>query len=377
MKKLALISISLLVLIIGLGCVAAADIDGNIDGSIHVVDNQCSICEISTNQDIQNDVNIDSSVADYVNEINDSSLESIQNDLGAKGDSVKEISHNDIKGPAEIKNITNDNSTHGSAQNQTIIINNSTINTSSKTPSVNIIDDNPKEIITTAHKYKALKPDIEKYSQYYKKHAYTKNANGKIFSEMDLLLEIYKHYSFEDTVIIAMHVLRDNGVKATLLGLEGMLRGMMDGTLKTYDNEMNASYYKDEIQKIHKSHANLNDEAKKYSDIFLKKNGKKFINLPGYTYCYRDLLVEIYLNHSSIEETVLIGTYALQNAGLNVTAASIENTFNQMMKGTVKTSEGHVNKGAYYYFLNMLEQSHKIGKHNDKLQSSYYTIYAV
>lgn len=28
-------------------------------------------------------------------------------------------------------------------------------------------------------------------------------ANGKKFSQMDLLLEIYKHYSFEDTVIIA------------------------------------------------------------------------------------------------------------------------------------------------------------------------------
>ncbi|WP_407375767.1 hypothetical protein [Methanobrevibacter sp.] len=397
MNKLALISISLLVLIIGFGCVAAADMNGTIDDSTHAVDNQCGIDEISTHADDVND-NIDHSVADYadnsqsdvndnighsvadhVNEITDSSPEPINNDAGVC-DSVKEFSRDNITGPADnIGNLTIQNSTQGSAQNQTIIIDNSTQNTSGQTPSVvNIIDDTPKEIKTTGDKYKNLKPDIEKYSKYLQKHQYTKNANGKTFSEMDLLLEIHKHYSFEDTVIIAMHVLRDNGYKkVTLLGLEGMLKQMMDGTLNTYADEMNASYYKNEMQKIHKSHEYLNKEAKKYSDIFLNKEGKKFTKFPEYSYWYRDLLVEIYLDHSSIEETVLIATYALQNAGLNVTAASLEHTFDLMMKGTLHTENGHIGGDAYFFILSLLKNSHQTGKNKDKMHETYYTVYGV
>ena len=53
-------------------------------------------------------------------------------------------------------------------------------------------------------------------------------AHGKTFSKMDLLLEIHKHYSFEDTIIIAMHVLKDNGVRTSFAELEGLLKNIWE-----------------------------------------------------------------------------------------------------------------------------------------------------
>ena len=80
-------------------------------------------------------------------------------------------------------------------------VTNITGTSSNQTPTtVNIIDDTPKETNTSAQKQNPLRPDIEKYSKYYQKNQNRKMGDGKTFSKMDLLLEIHKHYSFEDTL---------------------------------------------------------------------------------------------------------------------------------------------------------------------------------
>lgn len=179
---------------------------------------------------------------------------------------------------------------------------------------------------------------------------------------MDLLLEIHKHYSFEDTIIIAMHVLKDNGVRTTFPELEGLLKHMGDGTLYTYSDEMNATYYKNEMAKIHESHKSISIEAKKYSDIFNRYNGKLLSDKLSSRFCYLDLITEIYKTHSSMEDTILIATYALKNSGLNVTAASIENTVNQMLNGTVHTDNTEYNtRNFYYLYMNMFKIGHERG----------------
>ena len=54
MKKFALITLSLLILIIGVGLASATDINGTIDDApIHAIDHQCSVDEIDNT--VQND----------------------------------------------------------------------------------------------------------------------------------------------------------------------------------------------------------------------------------------------------------------------------------------------------------------------------------
>lgn len=234
---------------------------------------------------------------------------------------------------------------------------------SNQTPTtVNIIDDTPKETNTSAQKQNPLRPYIEKYSKYYQKNQNRKMGDGKTFTKMNLLLEIHKHYSFEDTIIIAMHVLRDNGVKTNFAELEGLLTHMADGTLQTYKDEMNASYYKNEMDEIHESHKAISSEAKKYSDIFNRYNGKLLSDKLTSRFCYLDLIAEIFRTHSSIEDTILIATYTLKHSGLDVTAASIENTVNQMLDGTVHTNNTEYNTpGFYKIIMNMMKAGHERG----------------
>ena len=195
-------------------------------------------------------------------------------------------------------------------------------------------------------------------------------SNGKKFSQMDLILEIYKHNSFEDTVIIATCVLRDNGVRVTFTGVESMMWQMLDGTVHTQKDQMDASYYKDAMDKIRLSHKSLNSEIKKYSEIFNKKKGKSFVNVPQRKYSDVDIILDVYRNHSSIEETIFISTYALQKCGYNVSVASVENTINQIMHKTLRTQSDQTPGLAGSLLFAILQQAHQNGPN-----SSFYQNY--
>nr|WP_295162865.1 hypothetical protein [uncultured Methanobrevibacter sp.] len=389
MNKLALIGLSLLVLIIGFGFVSASDVDG----SVQAVDDHGSIDEMDSTGDlgIQHDVS-DSSSADHADdsqyEIADSSIadhaddnqyEPASTDLQTQQNADNSgTNYVDECGPSNTASQTNDTIGHAGGNNtnpnpdvlsdnvirdSAVKVTNLTQSSSNQTPTtVTIIDDTPKETDTSAQKQDLLRPDIVKYDKYFKKNMGKTMVKGKSFSEMDLLLEIHKHYSFEDTIIIAMHVLRDNGYRVTFTGLEGMLKAMGDGTLHTWDYQMNSSYYKNEMGKIHESHKSLNIEAKKYSDMFNRKNGKLITERVNARYCYLDLIVEVFQKHSSLEDTILISTYALKNSGLNVTAASIENTINQMMAGTVHAENTECTTSSFYYIImNTINLGHQRG----------------
>lgn len=147
---------------------------------------------------------------------------------------------------------------------------------------------------------------------------------------------------------------------------------MGDGTLYTYKDEMNATYYKNEMAKIHESHKAISMEAKKYSDIFSRNNGKLLSDKLSSRFCYLDLITEIYRTHSSLEDTILIAAYALKNSGLNVTAASIENTVNQMLAGTVHTDNTEYNtRGFYFYYMNIFKEGHKRGIDFSEMKFSF------
>lgn len=67
------------------------------------------------------------------------------------------------------------------------------------------------------------------------------------------------------------------------------------------------------------------------------------------------------MDHSSFEETVLIATYALQDCGYNVTAASIEDSFNQIMNKTLKTEKGTLPASIYFFNTGFLKYIHESG----------------
>lgn len=122
-----------------------------------------------------------------------------------------EIVKNDTDANSVVKDVDDRDNMDGN-MNSTVIVDNPTQETSyQKQVTPNIIDDSPKKIDLSVKNQDSLKKDIAKYNKFFQKNHYKTMANGKKFSQMDLLLEIYKHYSFEDTVIIATHVLRDNG----------------------------------------------------------------------------------------------------------------------------------------------------------------------
>ncbi|MBQ6511073.1 hypothetical protein [Methanobrevibacter sp.] len=322
MKKFALITFSLLILIIGVGIASATDINGTIDDApIHAIDHQCSVDEIDNT--VQNDTN-------------DNSIISVGNDADV----------NDT--------IVNSNSS-------TAAIGNSTQNPLDQkvVPTVGV--KNPKHIDLSPENQDSLKKDIAKYNKYFQDNHLKTMSNGKKFSKMDLILEIYKHYSFEDTVIIATHVLRDGGLKISFSEVEAMMYQMIDGSVYTGSKEMNGSYYKDEMHKADELHKSINSESKKYIDLFNKKNGKAFIERPDLHYSYLDLILDVYRNHSSIEETILIATHTLQNCGYNVTAASIEDTVNQMMHASIKTNNSQFTPLQYFLFFTELRVMHEQG----------------
>ena len=116
--------------------------------------------------------------------------------------------------------------------------------------------------------------------------------------------------------------------------------------------------------KLPESDKSINDEAKKYSEIFNKKNGKTFTDIPDRQYCYIDLILEVYRNHSNIEETVLISAYALQNSGYNITVAEVNDTFNQIAQKTFKPQQNE-ELGLYYHLLySILNRAHGFGPGN-------------
>ncbi|MDO5814701.1 MAG: hypothetical protein Q4Q18_03600 [Methanobrevibacter sp.] len=188
-----------------------------------------------------------------------------------------------------------------------------------------------------------------------------KIGDGKSYSAKDLVLEIYRHYPPEDTVIIATNVLRDHGFRLSFSEVQAMMYQMIDGTLFTQKYEMNSTYYKNEMQKAQDFHKSIASEAKKYAEIFTKKNGKAFVIKPDCHYGYLDLIVEVYMNHSSFEETVLIATHALQDCGYNVTAASIEDSFNQIMNKTLKTQKDNLPASIYFFHAGLLKHAHESG----------------
>lgn len=377
MNKFALIGLSLLVLVIGCGVVCAS----HADDSLQAVDGHGNMDDMNGMSDvaIQHDANGQASpdhAGDIQLETGDPASagqgEPLGNDLQAHQDKDSGADHADEVEPTGAGPQANDNTDHGQNSTDANVVSDNIIRDSAvgavdltksqSAHTTNIIDDTPKETDTSAQKQDLLRPDIEKYNKYFLKNRDKTMPNGKKFSKMDLLLEIHKHYSFEDTIIIAMHVLRDNGVRVTFPGLEGLLKAMGDGTLHTYADEMNASYYKNEMDKIHESHKSLNIEAKKYSDMFNRKNGKLICDRVSARYCYLDLILQVYQKHSSLEETILISTYALKNSGMNVTAASIEHTVNQMMKGTIRTDNTEYNTPSFYYFnMNLFKTAHERG----------------
>lgn len=59
-----------------------------------------------------------------------------------------------------------------------------------------------------------------------------------------------------------------------------------------------------------------------------------------------DLILHVYKDTFDKEHTVLIATYALRHSGLNVTVASVEDTFNQMIQGSFTI--GNECRGSFY-----------------------------
>ncbi len=105
----------------------------------------------------------------------------------------------------------------------------------------------------------------------------------------------------------------------------------------------------------------LNGEVKKYSEIFNKKNGKTFVRSPNFKYSYIDLILEVYRNHSDINETILISTQALQNCGHDVTVSFVEDAFNQIIQGTLHTGDDQHAGFFYNYFYHALKNAHRQG----------------
>ncbi|WP_405294937.1 hypothetical protein [Methanobrevibacter sp.] len=311
-----------MILIIGVGIASANDINGTIDDApIHAIDHQCSVDEIDNT--IQNDTQ-------------DNSIISVGNDADVNGTIV-----NSNSSTAAIEN-SNQN-----PLDQKVV------------PTVGV--KNPKHIDLSPENQNSLKKDIAKYNKYFQKNHLKTMSNGKEFSKMDLILEIYKHYSFEDTVIIATHVLRDGGLKISFSEVEAMMYQMIDGSVYTGSKEMNASYYKDEMHKADKLHKSIKNESKKYIELFNKQNGKAFIDYPDIHYSYLDLILDIYRKHSSTEETILIATHTLKNCGYNVTAVSIEETFNQMMHASIKTDNSQFTAMQYFIICTELRIMHEQG----------------
>ncbi len=303
MKKIAILSISLLMLIVAVGCASAADINGTVDDSIHT-DHQCAIDEITNaTPEAAPDVNV---VAD------------------------------------------NTNTSAVAGETQTV-------------QNANVVKDSPKHIDTTPEKQNSLKKDIAKYNRFFDKNTHKKIGDGKSYSAKDLVLEIYRHYSPEDTVIIATNVLRDHGFKLSFSEVQAMMYQMIDGTLYTQKYEMNSTYYKNEMQKAQDFHKSITSEAKKYSELFTKKNGKTFVSRPDCRYCYLDLIVEVYRHHSSVDETILIATHALQNCGYNVTPASVEDILNQMDHYSLKTEKGQLDSYIYATLIDVVKSGHDSG----------------
>ena len=301
MKKIAILSISLLMLIVAVGCASAADINGTVDDSIHA-DHQCAIDEITN-----------------------ATPETVH-DAGVVADD-----------------------SNASAETQTV---------------KNVVKDSPKHIDTTPEKQNSLKKDIAKYNRFFDKNTHKKIGDGKSYSAKDLVLEIYRHYSPEDTVIIATNVLRDHGFKLSFSEVQAMMYQMIDGTLYTQKYEMNSTYYKNEMQKAQDFHKSITSEAKKYSELFTKKNGKTFVSRPDCRYCYLDLIVEVYRHHSSVDETILIATHALQNCGYNVTPASVEDILNQMDHYSLKTEKGQLDSYLYATLIDVVKFGHDSGNSN-------------
>lgn len=322
MKKFALITFSLLIFIIGVGIASATDINGSVDdAAIHAIDHQCSVDEIDNT--VQND-----SLGN--------SIVSVGNDADVNGTIVNSNSSTDA-----IENSNQNN------LDQKVV------------PTVGV--KNPKHIDLSPENQNSLKKDIAKYNRYFQNNHLKTMSNGKEFSKRDLILEIYKHYSFEDTVIIATHVLRDGGLKISFSEVEAMMYQMIDGSVYTGSKEMNASYYKDEMHKADELHKSISNESKKYIELFNKQNGKAFIDYPYIHYSYLDLILDVYRNHSSIEETVLIVTHTLKNCGYNVTAASVEDTFNQMMHASIKTDKSQFTPMQYFIIFTELRIMHEQG----------------
>ena len=306
MKKIAILSISLLMLIVAIGCASAADINGTVDDSIHT-NHQCAIDEITN----------------------------------ATPEAVQDV------------NVVADNTNASAVAGETQTVQNA-----------NVIKDSPKHIDTTPEKQNSLKKDIAKYNRFFDKNTHKKIGDGKSYSAKDLVLEIYRHYSPEDTVIIATNVLRDHGFKLSFSEVQAMMYQMIDGTLYTQKYEMNSTYYKNEMQKAQDFHKSITSEAKKYSELFTKKNGKTFVSRPDCRYCYLDLIVEVYRHHSSVDETILIATHALQNCGYNVTPASVEDILNQMDHYSLKTEKGQLDSYLYATLIDVVKFGHDSGNSN-------------
>ena len=307
MKKFTLILLSLLIFIIGAGFASATEINSIDDAPDYANNHQCGADEINSS--------IPKVVQDNTNINTDNSI---------------------VNSP-----YTSVTGTGDEANTSTIFEDSTCIN-------------------TILEKQDPLKKDIENYNNHFQENHYKTLSNGKKYSEMDLILEIYKHNPFEDTVIIATKVLMDNGVRTNFNAVQLAMYQMINGTIYTEEYQMGASYYKDEMRKIQESHKSLNSETKKYIEIFNKKNGKAFAVNPNLHYCYLDIIVEIYAVHPNIDETILIATQTLKNCGNNITAASVNDTFNQMMSGTI-TPENGVNPMSYYLDMNTIRIAHERG----------------
>lgn len=301
MKKITILSISLLMLIVTVGCASATDINSTVDDSIHT-NHQCAIDEITnTTPEAVPDVNV---VADNTN----------ASTVAAETHSVQ-----------------------------------------------NVVKDSPKHIDSSPEKQNSLKKDIKKYNTFFDKNTHKKIGDGKSYSCKDLVLEIYRHYSPEDTVIIATNVLRDHGFKLSFSEVQAMMYQMIDETLFTQKYEMNSTYYKNEMQKAQDYHKSIDSEAKKYSELFTKKNGKTFVSRPDCRYSYLDLIVEVYRHHASVDETVLIATHALQDCGYNLTPASVEDILNQMDHYSLKTEKGQLDSYIYAILIDVVKSGHDSG----------------
>ena len=358
MKRFAII-ISLLVLIVGIGCASAADLnDTASDASIAMVDYHCGVDNIEPCQSLD----VEKVVSNLNSTVEDSSSDSKIISVNVSSDSediVAENSSVDLKGAIEISN------------NAPTVIKHKTLVDEDKAQSAsNVFDDHPKHIYTNL-KTELMKKDIAKYRKHFLENRDKIMPNGKKYSQYELILDVYKHYSFEDTVIISTWVLRDAGIRRTFTGIEADLRDMQDGSIKTYSNENNASYYKNEIQKIEEHHAYLNKEIQEFSEIFKNKNGKLFAKFKdsNIRYSYTDLILEVYSKTSNIDDAMLISAYALKNCGQNATVASIEETFNQMKSSSLDSCDDRI---SCYYSMMIFGIDHGWNKVHDASYNQAY-----